>query len=36
MTDSWIGTDGAGVVEEVGPDSVWKKEDRVVIHANKW
>ncbi|TKA32643.1 hypothetical protein B0A54_15447 [Friedmanniomyces endolithicus] len=31
-----LATDGAGVVEEPGPDSIWKKGDRVVIHPSKW
>ncbi|KAK5696601.1 hypothetical protein LTR97_007904 [Elasticomyces elasticus] len=31
-----LGTDGAGVVEEAGPDSIWKKGDKVVMHPNKW
>ena len=30
------GSDGAGVVEETGPDSVWQQGDRVVIHPNTW
>jgi NADPH:quinone reductase-like Zn-dependent oxidoreductase len=30
------GSDGAGVVQEAGPDSIWKKRDRVVIHPNQW
>lgn len=30
------GSDGAGVVEAVGPGSVWKKGDRVVIQPNEW
>ena len=29
-------TDGAGIVEEVGPNSIWRKDDRVVIHTNTW
>jgi NADPH:quinone reductase-like Zn-dependent oxidoreductase len=29
-------SDGAGVVEEAGPESVWKKCDHVVIHPNTW
>lgn len=28
--------DGAGVVEEAGPCSVWKKGDRVLIHPTSW
>ena len=30
------GSDGAGIVEDVGSGSVWKKGDRVVIHPNTW
>lgn len=30
------GIDGAGVVEESGPGSIWKKGDRVVIHPSSW
>ncbi|KAK5123865.1 hypothetical protein LTR85_002061 [Meristemomyces frigidus] len=29
-------SDAAGTVEEAGPDSIWKKGDRVVIHPNTW
>ncbi|KAI6823208.1 hypothetical protein KC340_g11872 [Hortaea werneckii] len=28
--------DGAGVVEESGPGSAWKKGDRVVVHGTSW
>ncbi|KAI6897904.1 hypothetical protein KC318_g6316 [Hortaea werneckii] len=28
--------DGAGVVEESGPGSAWKKGDRVVLHGTSW
>lgn len=28
--------DGAGIVEEVGPGSQWKKGDMVFIHPNSW
>ena len=28
--------DGAGVVEESGPNSAWKKGDRVVLHGTSW
>ncbi|KAK0259700.1 hypothetical protein LTS09_005542 [Friedmanniomyces endolithicus] len=31
-----LATDGAGVIEEPGPHSIWKKGDRVVIHPSKW
>ena len=30
------GSDGAGVVEEPGPDSVWMKGDRVILQPNQW
>jgi NADPH:quinone reductase-like Zn-dependent oxidoreductase len=30
------GSDGAGTVEVAGPDSVWKKGDRVIIQPNQW
>lgn len=30
------GSDGAGVIENVGSDSHWKKGDLVVIHPNTW
>ena len=29
-------SDGAGIVEVSGPDSVWKKGDRVVVQPNQW
>ena len=29
-------SDGAGIVEESGPHSIWKQGDRVVIHPNNW
>lgn len=28
--------DGAGIVEETGSESVWKKGDRVVVYPSKW
>lgn len=28
--------DGAGVVEQAGPGSLWKKGDEVLIHPNSW
>ena len=30
------GSDGAGIVEAVGPSSIWKKGDKVVMHPNDW
>lgn len=30
------GSDGAGVIEEVGPDFHWKKGDRVIVQPNTW
>ena len=30
------GSDGAGMVEATGSDSVWKTGDRVVFHPNTW
>lgn len=30
------GSDGAGIVEESGTESRWKKGDHVVIHPNTW
>lgn len=29
-------SDAAGIVEEVGAESVWKAGDRVVLHPNTW
>ena len=29
-------SDGAGVIENAGPSSVWKKGDKVIIHPNSW
>lgn len=29
-------SDGAGVIEETGPESRWKKGDRVIIHPSSW
>lgn len=29
-------SDGAGVIEEAGPGSKWKKGDRVFVHPNTW
>ena len=29
-------SDGAGIVQEAGTDSIWKKGDRVIIHAHDW
>lgn len=30
------GSDGAGIIEAVGPESSWSKGDRVVLHPNSW
>ena len=30
------GSDGAGTVEEAGPNSIWKKGDRVIIQPSEW
>lgn len=30
------GSDGAGVVEEPGPNSIWRKGDRVIFQPNQW
>ena len=30
------GCDGAGIVEDVGAGSTWKKGDTVLIHPNSW
>lgn len=30
------GSDGAGIVEETGSDSIWKKGDRVIVQPNAW
>ncbi|KAK3624300.1 hypothetical protein LTR56_021121 [Elasticomyces elasticus] len=30
------GSDGAGIIEETGPDSIWAKGDRVILHPNNW
>lgn len=30
------GSDGAGTIESTGPESSWKKGDRVVVHPNSW
>lgn len=29
-------TDGAGIVEEAGEASIWKKGDRVIVHPSSW
>lgn len=29
-------SDAAGIVEEVGAESVWKAGDRVILHPNTW
>lgn len=29
-------SDAAGIVEELGTDSVWKAGDRVILHPNTW